>query len=261
MSLDEIIFIDRNQSYGAFDLRRSYPEHIKHSLVGLLFFITVAGIGQKIFSLWHPSITEKTIETVIHLADKVDIQQPLIEKPKIQPPNQGRPNAATAAIALLTPAQDNITETDTTQTPDPNLEISDHAQAGTPGERPGIETGTAYSQGKVEEPKEPQLVNWAEIMPEYPGGEKALYQHLKNNLEYPRYEAEEHIQGKVSVGFIIDENGKVTNIHIVKGVTRGLDNEAVRVVKMLHDFKPGSQSGRKVRVSYVLPLSFALAHE
>ena len=261
MSLDEIIFIDRNQSYGAYDLRRSYPEHIKRSLLGLLFFITIAGAGQKIFSLWHPSITEKTIETVIQLADKVDIEQPLIDKPKIQPPKLGQATAATMALTTLTPANDNTPEKDSTQTPDPNLDVSDHTRAGTPGETLGSEKGTALSSDKVETPKEPETVNWATEMPQYPGGETALTDFVRKHLEYPRYEAEIGIQGRVVVGFIIDENGKVTNVRVMKGVSKGIDNEAIRVVKMLHDFKPGSQNGRKVRVSYVLPLSFALTHE
>ena len=258
MSLDEIIFIDRNQTYGAYDLRRSYPDHIKRSLLGLLFFITAAIAGQRIFSLWHPSMATKIDGVVCSLSP--DIIIPVIEKPKISPPSPGKPNAATTAIALLTSAREDTPEKDTTQTSDPNLDISDHIQAGEVGEKLGPEKGTAFAESK-EAPKDPPLVNWAEFMPEYPGGDKALIDFMRKNLEYPRYEAETGIQGKVAVGFIIDENGKVTNVHIVKGVTRGLDNEAMRVVKMLHDFKPGSQSGRKVRVSYVLPLAFALAHE
>jgi protein TonB len=261
MSLDEIIFIGRNQSYGAYDLRRSYPEHVKRSLLGLLFFITVAIAGQRIYALWHPFTAEKKIETVVTLSDKVDVQPPIADKPKVQPPNQGKPNAATAAVATYTPANDNIPEKDTTLAPDPNLDISDHAQTGTPGETEGSEKGTALGKGVEEAPKEPQLVNWAEIMPEYPGGESVLYDFVRKHLEYPRYELETGIQGKVTVGFIIDENGKVTNVHVMKGVSRGIDNEAIRVVKLLHDFTPGSQSGRKVRVNFVLPLVFALGKE
>lgn len=261
MSLDEIIFIDRNQTYGAYDLRRSYPEHVKRSLLGLLFFITVSIAGQRIFSLWHPSIAEKTIETVIHLTDKIKIKPPVLEVKCLGVQKQGKPNAATTAVAIIQPAKDNTAEKDTTLTPDPSLDISDHVQPGTPGEPVGNTHGTAPGGGKEEAPKEPQLVNWADVMPEYPGGENALGDFVRNHLEYPRYEAEERIQGKATVGFIIDENGKVTNVHIVKGVSRGLDNEAIRVVKMLHDFKPGSQSGRKVRVSYVIPLAFALGKE
>jgi protein TonB len=259
MSLDEIIFIDRNKFYGAYDLRRSYPEHIKRSLLGLLFFITLAVAGQKILSLWHPSTA---LEESIIVCKLAEVQPPTIpDKPKISPPSHGNPNAATAAVAVLEPAKDNIPEKDTTLAPDPNPDLSDHPQAGIPGEKAGSPEGTGLAETKVEEPKEPQLVNWAEFMPEYPGGDEALNAFLKNNLEYPRYEAEERIQGKVSVGFIIDENGKVTNIHVMKGVSRGLDDEAMRVVKLLHDFKPGSQSGRKVRVSYVIPIAFRLGQE
>ena len=259
MSLDEIIFIDRNQSYGAYDLRRSYPDHIKRSLLGLLFFITIAGAGQKILSLRHPSKAETMDGIVCHLSP--DIPIPMIEKPIIKPPKLGQATAATMALATLAPARDNTTEKDTTQTLDPNLDISDHTQKGTPGETLGRENGTALSSDKVETPKEPETVNWATEMPQYRGGETALTDFVRNHLEYPRYEAEIGIQGRVAVGFIIDENGKVTNIRIIKGISKGIDNEAMRVVKLLHDFKPGSQNGRKVRVSYVLPLSFALAHE
>jgi protein TonB len=259
MSLDEIIFIGRNKSYGAYDLRCSYPEHIKRSLLGLLFFITVAIAGQRIFSLWHPSMA---LEENIVVCKLADVKPPTIpDKPKISPPSHGNPNAATTAVAAYTSARDNAAPKDTTPTPDPNTDISDHAQPGEPGEKPGNPEGTGLAETKVEEPKEPQLVNWAEFMPEFPGGESALGDFIRHHLEYPTYELENGIGGKTVVGFIIDENGKVTNVHILKGVTKGIDKEAMRVVKMLPDFTPGSQSGRKVRVSFVLPIAFAPGKE
>ena len=257
MSLDEIIFIERNQSYGAFDLRRSYPEHIKRSLLGLLFFITVAIAGQKIISLWHPSTASKEITIVANITD-VKPPPTIPDKPKITPPSHGNPNAATAAVAVLEPVKNNVPEKDSIPARDPNLDISDHAQAGKPEDKAGSPDGPALGEGNTEPPKEPELVNWATEMPEYPGGENALGDFIRHHMEYPDYEAGIGVHGKVAVGFIVDENGKVTNVRVLKGVSKGIDREAMRVVKMLKDFKPGSQNGHKVRVNMVMPIVFNL---
>jgi protein TonB len=94
-------------------------------------------------------------------------------------------------------------------------------------------------------------------MPVFPGPEGALLDTIKRYLTYPPMERDNHIQGTVIVGFVINEDGSVSDAKIKKGVSIGLDKEAKRVVKKLK-FNPGIQDGKAVRVSYEVPIEFIL---
>lgn len=95
-------------------------------------------------------------------------------------------------------------------------------------------------------------------MPEYPGGLEALMTEVAQNVTYPVEAKKNKVEGKVFVSFIIDEKGKVTNAKVQKGVDPQLDNEALRVVKLLKDWTPAQQDNKNVKVSMVLPVKFAL---
>lgn len=98
-----------------------------------------------------------------------------------------------------------------------------------------------------------------EHMPEYPGGDEAMMKFIQKNIQYPKMEREADIQGRVVVGFIVDLDGTITDVAIKKGVSPGLDKEAMRVVQAMPKFSPGKQQGKAVRVQYVLPIIFKLA--
>ena len=93
---------------------------------------------------------------------------------------------------------------------------------------------------------------------EFPGGYYALIKFIQKNIQYPQMERDNDIQGIVTVGFLIDENGKVTNVETIKNVSPGLDKEAKRVVKLLPDFKPAMYNGKPVRVYYMVNVTFRL---
>jgi protein TonB len=106
-----------------------------------------------------------------------------------------------------------------------------------------------------------------EVLPKFPGGQEALNQFLIKNLEYPKgargvYKKgktiEEGVQGRVVIGFIVEQNGKVSNIEVKKSVHPLLDAEALRVVKLMPDWEPGKQNGKPVRVYFQLPIEFQL---
>jgi len=97
-----------------------------------------------------------------------------------------------------------------------------------------------------------------EVMPQFPGGENALLDFVKNNLRYPTHDAEQGIQGRTTIRFIINKAGKVTNITVIKGLSPGCDAEAVRVVRLMPTWKPGTQNGQPVCVYYTLPMVYKL---
>ena len=100
-----------------------------------------------------------------------------------------------------------------------------------------------------------------EVLPEYPGGPNALVKYVQNNLKYPESAKKNKQEGRVFVGFVVEKDGSVTNVNVLRGVCEELDNEAVRVVKSLPKFTPGMHGGKPVRVQYTLPVVFKLNDE
>ena len=113
---------------------------------------------------------------------------------------------------------------------------------------------------KVEKPKEvvEEVFNVVEQMPQFPGGEAALMKFLQSHINYPPMAAENGVQGKVVVQFVVDKTGRVGEVKVVRSVDKDLDREATRVCKSLPKFTPGRQNGHPVSVWYTLPVSFKL---
>jgi protein TonB len=97
-----------------------------------------------------------------------------------------------------------------------------------------------------------------EDMPSFPGGEEALFKYLAQNIKYPQIAKEAGITGRVFVNFVIDKEGNVTDVKVLRGIGGGCDEEAVRVVKNMPKWSPGKQRGKPVKVSYNLPIKFSL---
>ena len=110
-----------------------------------------------------------------------------------------------------------------------------------------------------EEVVEQEIFQIVEEMPSYPGGERALLEYVAKNIKYPQIARETGIQGRVFVGFVVEPDGSVSNVKILRGIGGGCDEEAMRVIKSLAKWKPGKQRGKAVRVSYQIPVVFKLA--
>ena len=97
-----------------------------------------------------------------------------------------------------------------------------------------------------------------ENMPTFPGGEKKMLEYVAKNVKYPQLAKEVGTQGRVFVSFIVEKDGSITNVTILRGIGSGCDEEAIRVVKSMPKWNPGLQCGRAVRVSCNLPINFKL---
>lgn len=102
--------------------------------------------------------------------------------------------------------------------------------------------------------------NCVEVMPEFPGGQDALFKFISKNLTYPKAAAKNEIQGRVIVQFIVEKDGTIGNIRIYKGISPELDKEAIRVFSLptMPKWKPGTSDGEPVRVRYSVPITFRL---
>ena len=97
-----------------------------------------------------------------------------------------------------------------------------------------------------------------ETMPEFPGGMNKMMEYVARNVKYPQMARESGIQGRVFVTFIVEKDGSITNVALLRGIGGGCDEEAMRVVRSMPKWSPGLQCGRAVRVSYNLPVNFKL---
>ena len=95
-------------------------------------------------------------------------------------------------------------------------------------------------------------------MPQYPGGEAAMMDYVAQNVVYPKEAQEKGISGRVFVGFIVEKDGSVSEVKVLRGIGGGCDEEAVRVIKAMPKWKPGKMKGKPVRVSYMMPIIFKL---
>lgn len=131
-----------------------------------------------------------------------------------------------------------------------------------PGKQSGIVVRMAMvlpiSFKIVAPPIDTTIYTTVERMPTFPGGEFKMYEFLAMNIRYPQRAREDGYSGTVYVRFAVEPDGSITNIEVAKGVGGGCSEEAVRVVKMMPNWIPGEAFGKKVRVTYTLPVSFKL---
>ncbi len=109
-----------------------------------------------------------------------------------------------------------------------------------------------------EEVVEQEIFQIVEEMPAFPGGEQKLMEYVGKNIKYPQIARESGIQGRVFVGFVVEPDGSVSNVKLLRGIGGGCDEEAMRVIKNMPKWKPGKQRGKAVRVSYQIPVMFRL---
>ena len=105
---------------------------------------------------------------------------------------------------------------------------------------------------------EQEIFKIVEEMPSFPGGEQKLMEFVGKNIKYPQIARETGIQGRVFVNFVVEPDGSVSNVTVLRGIGGGCDEEAMRVVKNMPKWKPGKQRGKAVRVQYMLPVNFRL---
>lgn len=97
---------------------------------------------------------------------------------------------------------------------------------------------------------------FVEVMPEFPGGDEGLISYLQKNIRYPKKAIKKEVEGTVNVEFIVNENGSISKAKVVKRIGSGCDEEALRVIKAMPKWAPGTQDGKKVRVYYTIPITF-----
>jgi periplasmic protein TonB len=107
-------------------------------------------------------------------------------------------------------------------------------------------------------PDEDEIFEVVELMPAFPGGDAAMMRFLKENIKYPQIARETGIRGTVIVTFVVERDGSVTDVRVLRGIGGGCDEEAVRVIRQMPKWVPGHQLGKPVRVQFNMPIRFIL---
>ena len=260
-----IVFEQRNKAYGAYALRRSYNQNMGKSL-----FLSIAGLSL-LFAL-----TGYTPTDLVEL-DKSDRTGPIVtivEKNKIKiiaEPQLKAANPIKAKTIAYLPPKVVPNETVIDKEPVTNQQLLETGAAITQVTHDG-ETGTANLLPNIgepglgtvvlEEPKVPalevEIFDIAEVAAEFVGGEKALMDFIQRNIRYPSVAQETGIHGRVYVQFVVETDGSVSQLKIVKEIGGGCGSEAVRVLKKMPNWSPATQNGRKVRCRFTVPVLFKL---
>ena len=213
-------------------------EHDKliYVLMGLVFVLSLVYVALE----WtEREVTKYDVsDTEFLFEEEVEIQQTSQETPPPPPP------PAVQEVEVLNVVEDNVeTESIEVNTEETEQEVVIAA----PVEAP------------VEEEEEEVVFVIVESMPEFPGGQQALFKYLSENIKYPVIAQENGIQGRVICQFVVNKDGSIVDVEVARsGGDPSLDKEAVRVIKSMPKWKPGKQRGKPVRMKYTVPVNFKL---
>ena len=211
-------------------------DKIVYVLMGLVFVLSLCYVALE----WtEREVTKYEVtDTEFLFEEEVEIQQTSQETPPPPPP------PAVQEVEVLNVVEDNVeTESIEVNTEETETEVVIAA----PVEAP------------VEEEEEEVVFVVVESMPEFPGGQQALFKYLSENVKYPVIAQENGIQGRVICQFVVNRDGSIVDVEVVRsGGDPSLDKEAIRVIKSMPKWKPGKQRGKAVRVKYTVPVNFKL---
>ena len=141
---------------------------------------------------------------------------------------------------------------------DDNIKIETDFEVDAESEESTVTQEYEYVEYVPEDVQEEEIFVVVEESPEFPGGEEARLKFLYDNIVYPRVAKDAGVEGKIFVGFVVEPDGRITNVKIIRGKVQSLDEEAIRVTKMMPKWKPGKQRGKAVRVQFNMPITFML---
>ncbi|MCO5935210.1 TonB family protein [Mucilaginibacter sp. RB4R14] len=260
----ELVFAGRNKSYGAFELRQHYGSTmVKAMLIAFTTIITAAAAYTYVVGKTPGEIIRETIVVLPKLPPLVVNQPKKIEPPvKASPPAKSLQAAPTKQFLTM-----KVTNEPVITNPPKNVdligEIGPKTTTGT-GTVTLIENPEPTTGGTGVAPAEDKTVHepfGLEFMPEPVGGNAAWSKFLSKNLRFPSQAQEAGKGGRVIVSFVIEKDGHLSDITIFKGAGYGMDEEALRVLKLAKPWKPGMQNKLAVRVRYTIPLNFQLNEE
>jgi protein TonB len=260
LSMDEIVFEGRNQSYGAYLLRKVYDNRMtRAAIIGILLFILLISMPMIIKVI--KGMTAKMEKDV--MKEVVLTEPPPLDKtkPPPPPPPKVEPPPIKDQIKFVPPKVKKDEEVKEEEPPPPTIEELKDKEIATEtkkGEEGGIDASLIEPPPVIEEKKEEEIFTFVEQMPSFPDGDAARIKYINEHFRYPAIAKENGIEGTVVVQFVVTKEGDIQNVKVVRGIGGGCDEEAVRVVRSMPNWKPGKHNGKAVPVSFTLPIRLKL---
>ncbi len=253
---NDLVFKNRNKIYGAYLLRKRYPANMSFAFVIANVFL---------LSILIIPFIRCNEESEMYTFTDVVLQEPppmrLPELPSKSIPNRQIPQDLKIATetkskkpsaeipVIIDDKQDDPSEIKKEKTNASDTKDTESSVASS-------DSILTYSQTEGEGEI---AVDFADVMPQFPGGNSALIRFLSSKLIYPLSAHQNKIEGVVVIGFVIDKNGRLRNPKILKALYPDCDAEALRVVRMIPDWIPAKNQGRNVSINFRLPIEFKLA--
>ncbi|MBP5628577.1 MAG: energy transducer TonB [Bacteroidaceae bacterium] len=267
---NDILFEGRNKGYGAYELRADTGKRNLKALIALLVLLAfayvlpyiVSGIASAVESLGSDQVTElSNIEQEEEEEDEIQIEE---NKPD-EAPAETVTEMASSIQFTVPEITDNVAEDKEliaqqkaqearAKMGEFNFQGNDETSTNIKSDKKQL--GDVASGGGGE--GEAKVFTYVEQMPVFPGGEAALQKFIHDHLKYPAVSLEEGVQGTVMLRFVVNENGSVGEVQILKSLDTYCDREAKRVVQSLPRFTPGRQQGKPVKVWFQFPIRFEI---
>lgn len=265
----DIVFQGRNKVYGAYQLRRGTGKRNIWAMVFVAAVAAVTYLGLAAYNSYQAAQKAKfeaEMEASLIETKKEAKVEKKTETPKVE--QVQKVEKVKSSIAFTPP----VIKKDSEVKPEEEMKTQDELKETKTAIGAFDVKGNDESGGTVlkaveeiatpeppkQEAEQNKVFDVVEQQPQFPGGMGALNQWLGSNIKYPAMAAENGIEGRVIVQFVVERDGSVSGVHVVRGVDPSLDKEATRVVAQMPKWIPGKQNGSAVRVKYTVPVTFRL---
>ena len=264
----DLVFEGRNKAYGAYRLRKSTTKRNILAMVAVVLLLIVAFI---ILTVKNFVDEQRAKVAMTQVAELTNYKQPEkkaeVKQKKVEVEPERVVERVKSSIKFTAP----VIKKDEEVKPDEELKTQDELMStktaiGTFDVKGNDDANGEVLKAKevIAEPEPPKheeenkVFDIVEQQPLFPGGPAALMKYLSDNTKYPVVAQENGVQGRVTVQFVVEKDGSISDVHVLRGVDPSLDKEAVRVVKSMPRWTPGKQNGITVRVNYRVPVLFRL---
>lgn len=253
----ELVFDPKYREYGGYELRtNSSGRHFRALVIASVAFILIVSAPYLIKHIF-PKKVEK--DTTVRILSEINLEKPKEENilRELPPPPVLLRNSIKFVPPVVKPDEQVADDQMLTQ----KEVIEEKAAISNVTFDKGTDDISApvanAENKKITEEKEVPLIV-AEQMPQFPGGDNEMMRFIKSNLHYPVHAQENGVQGTVIVNFVVNREGKITNIKVVRGIGFGCDEESIKVMERMPAWSPGKQRGQAVSVSFTMPIRFVL---
>lgn len=259
----DVVFAKKNKNYGAYELRQTSAANTTKSLLIASAIYILLFLAPKIYALISGVLPEPPPEKVT----EVIMQDPPPINPEVKtPPPVEPPPAREDQVKFPPPIVKPDNEVRDEEPPKlEELKVASPGQKTVEGDPTAdivqiVTAGEGPKQAVVVEDTQVYNFQSMENPPQYPGGMDKFYKAIGDALRYPQLAADNNIQGSVLVSFTIEKDGSLTEPSVTRKLGYGLDEEAIRVLRLSKRWNPGMQNGKPVRVKYNIPIKFSLGN-